>query len=551
MKNSFFKILSAAFAALVLSAACSKTDLPQQAQKGGHVENLVIGTNLAQQNDFSSQRQRPDALQYNALTQAHFVYTDKNGKIHPYFFKSFSISKDAKQLVFTFPSTAVWHDGKPVTKDDILFTFDFMKNVRKTGSLKNLEKWEITGENECTLTFSEPDAYYWINNAVLSAFVFPKHVWEGVEDYRQYNGKDAALGCGPYRLVSLDKDSQTSVYEAVPQNAFLGELTVDKITVQTYSGEDTLMFAMANGEIDAMFNYANSVDVTVIDSFKGTDGIDFGESDYAGNYQVTYGMERKPCTDIAFRKACRLAFDYGKLAAVINGSYGTAPGAGIIPPSCKGFDPSLPILKTDIKEAARLLDEAGYKDINGDGFREYPDGSELKVMVTQQFSTRNKELFNRMSDVIMASLKNIGVKTYVDEESLRNDEVWEQNIIDGNYDISIGYTTSGMAQYTSAFRYFLADPRFEGENTWIWGTFHNDEFKDTFFAMQRASDDETYIKNVRKLQAMANDVAFAQALCWEKCFFPYRTDKYEGWDNYPSWGVIHPTTWFELRTIKK
>ena len=108
-----------------------------------------------------------------------------------------------------------------------------------------------------------------------------------------------------------------------------------------------------------------------------------------------------------------------------------------------------------------------------------------------------------------------------------------------------------MAQYTSAFRYFLADPRFEGENTWIWGTFHNDEFKDTFFAMQRASDDETYIKNVRKLQAMANDVAFAQALCWEKCFFPYRTDKYEGWDNYPSWGVIHPTTWFELRTIKK
>ena len=134
MKNSFFKILSAAFAALVLFAACSKTDLARQAQKGGHVENLIIGTNSAQQNDFSSQKQR-DGLQYNALTQAHFVYADKNGKIHPYFFKSFSISKDAKQFVFTFPSTAVWHDGKPVTKDDILFTFDFMKNGRKTGSL--------------------------------------------------------------------------------------------------------------------------------------------------------------------------------------------------------------------------------------------------------------------------------------------------------------------------------------------------------------------------------------------------------------------------------
>ena len=101
MKNSFFKILSAAFAALVLFAACSKTDLARQVQKGGHVENLIIGTNSAQQNDFSSQKQR-DGLQYNALTQAHFVYADKNGKIHPYFLNPLAFPKMQNNLSLLF-----------------------------------------------------------------------------------------------------------------------------------------------------------------------------------------------------------------------------------------------------------------------------------------------------------------------------------------------------------------------------------------------------------------------------------------------------------------
>lgn len=548
------KMLAMLLAVLMILAGCSPSKPEEGASTSAdnegqvkHVKNLIIGT-TAENNVFNihSQKDAFGRLNYNALTQGNFVYRDKDSQLKPFFFKSFEISEDGKELDFTFPTNAVWHDGKPVTTEDILFTFDYMKNVKQVGSLANLESWEITGENSCKLTFSEPDAYYWLNSSAMNnACVFPKHIWENVTDYAEYTEEDAAIGCGPYKLVSKDKDAQTSYYEAVPENNYAGEVTVDSVTLQSYSGEDTLMMAMVNGEIDAMFNYANPIDATIMDTVIGKPDVDPGESDYAGQYQLTYGMERAPGNDIAFRKAARLAMDYDKLATVINGKYGMAPGSGIITPSCKGYDPSLPKLAQNVEEAKKILDEAGYVDKDNDGYREFPDGSPMDVMVTPQFS-KSQELLNRIADTIMESMKQVGIKTHIDEESLRNSEIWEKNITDGKYDLSIGYTTSGMAAYSSAFRYFLADPRFEGEKTWIWGTYHNDEYKDTFFAMQQAVNDEEYITNVKKLQKMAYEDAFAQALAWEKSFFPYRTDKYQGWDNYPSWGVIHARTWYEL-----
>ena len=365
-----------------------------------------------------------------------------------------------------------------------------------------------------------------------------------MEDYSSVTGPEAAIGCGPYKLVWSDQDSQTSYYEAVPENDFLGEITVDSVTLQSYSDESTLMMAMMQGDIDAMYNYANPIDASVIDTVKGTPDIDLGESAFSGCYQLEYGKDRMPGSDKNFREAASLALNYEQLASTINGEYGQIPGKGIIPPSCKGYDEALPTLEYNPDKAEQLLEEAGYKDIDGDGYREMPDGSEMDVSVTPQYSS-SMDLRMRIAEVIMKSLDEVGIKNHLDEESISNSEVWEDNMTKGNYDFSITLTTSGMASYSTAFRYFMAELR-EGESSWIWGTVHDEEFKKDYYAMTQAVSDEVYIENCKKLQKYMADTIDAQALCWETAFFPYRTDKYTGWNNYPSWGVINSTTWFEL-----
>lgn len=531
--------------ALILALSClSGAALAEDGPK--HVANLVVGTTAANNTfNMTTQKDAFGRMNYNGLTQGNYVYRDANGDLQPYFFESYEISEDGTVLDFTWHKGAIWHDGQPVTDEDIIFSFEYQRDVKKVGGLSNLVNIEITGENAARLTFSEPDVYYYLNTSCMNtACMYAKHIWEGVEDYSNYTGEDAAVGCGPYRLVSYDVDSQTSYYEAVPENAFLGEITVDSVTVQSYADQASLMMALANGEVDAYYTYASPIDATLIESFTGMDGLELGQSDFSGSYQMLFGCSRTPGDDVNFRQAIAYAIDYPTIAATTSGSYGKTPNRGVLNPACKGFDGSIAMLEYSPDTAGEMLDAAGYADADGDGWRDLPDGTAMDLAVVPQYSSK-MEVRSRIGEIVCTSLKAVGVNCHIDEEAISNSEVWEDKITREDYDISITFCTSGVAAYSTAFRYMLAELR-EGDSGWHWGSYHSDALKDAFYAMTEAINDTQYLENVTRLQHMADEEMFAMTLDWETAFFPYRTDRYEGWDNWNSWGVIHAETWFTL-----
>lgn len=222
-----------------------------------HVKNLVVG--ITGSNDtfnLVSQSGAFGRMNYNNVANAYFAYTNGDNEIKPYFLTSYEISEDGTELAITFPLDKVWHDGQPVTAEDVQFSFEYYRDVSKNSYIKSLEHIEVTGENSMTLKFSKADAYSYMANGATSQSVLPKHIWEKVDEPKDYAGEDAAIGCGPYKLSSYDLDAGTSYFEAVPQNSYLGELTVDAITVRTYSSQDALLMALMSGEIDAIFDYA-------------------------------------------------------------------------------------------------------------------------------------------------------------------------------------------------------------------------------------------------------------------------------------------------------
>ena len=100
----------------------------------------------------------------------------------------------------------------------------------------------------------------------------------------------------------------------------------------------------------------------------------------------------------------------------------------MIPPSCKGYDESLGSLEFDADKAAEMLDEAGYKDVDGDGYRELPDGSPMDLSVIPQYSSKSMDMRNRVAEVIMNSLDKVGIKNHVDSDSISNSEIWEDMV---------------------------------------------------------------------------------------------------------------------------
>ena len=181
-------------------------------------------------------------------------------------------------------------------------------------------------------------------------------------------------------------------------------------------------------------------------------------------------------------------------------------------------------------------------DADGDGWRDMPDGSGLNVLITPQYNKTRQALYLRIAEVLKTNLEAVGVQTTMDEESVRNSDHATEVRKQGTYELYIGYTSPGVAMYDTAFMYMIGN---NGNNPW--GTCLLPEFVAAYEAKKTAGSYEAYNAAMKELQALADEQVVGLALCWDKAYFPYRTDHYEGWTNFPGWGVINYKTWFSTR----
>ena len=517
------------------------------ADPNAHVENLVIGT-IAQPDATSiySQSGAIGKFQYNCVTNPTFFFPNENNEVQGYFAKSYEISEDGCELVMTFPTDKHWHDGEPVTADDVVFTMEYRRDVIKSPALKNLTEVRVDNEGQVTCVFSQPDAYYWVRSNPITQGVLPKHIWEKVDDPSNYAEPDAAIGCGPYSLTSVDTDAGIVVFDAYPGNGYLGEIKVDRITLKSYSSKDSELMALANKEIDLIYDYASPTSYTLLDVIAGKDFIDEGRSEYSGCNQATFGMLSAANQVYEFREAVVKCLDWDLIRQLSCGDYGQTPGSGVIPPVNVGYDDSLWKFYTDVDEANSILDKAGFADADGDGFRELPDGTPFTYKVSSQMTKAKQELFNRIGEIMVDGLKKIGVNAYYDTDALTSSEANKAMVTEGAYDLFIGYTTSGVASYRTAIWYFL-NRAVAGSGGYNWGdTLDDPALNKAYEALQDANSDEEYVAAVKELQKIVSENLYGFALTWEDCFFPYRTDEFDNLLYYPAIGVVTPVLFYNI-----
>ena len=512
----------------------------------GVVEELKIGTLTAPEVfNMSNDDSAFGRMNYTSFCAAPLLEFDANNMAQPYLMTSWEVSEDNCEIIATFAvdQGITWHDGELLTMDDIIFSLDYLPNVAGHSHMQAIDEVEQLDETTLRIHFDSPSAFLFLNNC-MSVWPIPKHIWEGLEDPEAYAEPDAAVGCGPYRFVRFDEEAQTMYYEAVGESYMGRPLTVQSVTVRTYDSSDALIMALRSGEVDAMYNYSTSISATQLDSITGVEGLDPGMSDKPGCYQLVFGFQAQPTDDLAFRQAVSKALDYELLAVSIGGKDAQVPGAGFIPPSNLGYDAELPRLAQDVEAARTILDEAGYADTDGDGWRELPGGSAMEVLLTPQVTKTTQSLYLRMAEIIQSNLADVGVKVILDEESVRNSDHQTEVRRSLKYELYLGATSAGVAQYRTGFYYMIDTPEFPG-----WGSCNIPEYSEAYRAVFFSSNYDEYLENIKNMQELNAEQLFGIALCWEKCYFPYRTDRYEGWNNYPGRGVINNSTWYNLRPV--
>jgi len=499
-----------------------------------------------------SQRSAYGQANYHSFSQLNLWRVDENLELtgDGCFFNSWDVAEDNLSLVLHFDPLGelMWHDGQPVTIDDVIFTFNHYKD-NNIATFQNIENVEIESDTSIRLTFKEPTAFGFMHSTTLSSYLLPKHVWENVEDPRTYDGEDAVIGCGPFKFVSVDSAAQISYYEAVKDYP-IGDITIDKVELKSYADQSAIIMAMMNDEVDVMYTYSAPLDHTLLSVIEAQPDIDQGGSTDPSTFQLIFGFGTNPTDDYNFRKGLSYAFDYELIAQAISGGYGEMATTGAASPSQKGYDPNYPLNEYNVDEANKYLDEGGFIDTDGDGFRELPDGSEMIIEVFRHYYPPELvPIYERIAEIMRVNLEKVGVQMTLDEQAWSDNQEYILDTMRNNrYQLMLITTPLSMVTWGGITNYVADLEEISGR---FFGSYQDSEYLEAYKKMLYSTNYQDYEDGYRDVQRMnSEDVT---ALVWEitTSHYPYRIDKFTGWINYPGVGTVNGDLWYNLKPIAK
>lgn len=299
-----------------------------------------------------------------------------------------------------------WHDGTPVTSADIKFTVEAINspayNPESTDGFDRIGGVDIVDAQSAVLHYTEVYAPYQLQ---FMRGLLPKHVLEGrdIDTANDYNR--APLGTGPYRVAEW-KSGEHIRLEAVP-DYWQGTQypQVKTLLFKFIPNTNTRINQLKNGEVDmvVMFPWDKHREVAAIP------GVTVHRTDGNGYEHVTLNQRAFPAlADVRVRQALTHAVDRELISKTI--LEGLAPVThGPVQPVSWAHNPNVRKYAYDVNRAKALLDEAGWRDANGDGVRERNGRRFAFTMITQAgFAVREN-----VAQVLQRQFRDVGVEVAV------------------------------------------------------------------------------------------------------------------------------------------
>jgi len=542
--NDFSKIMIICIIASVFSVvwllapalATSSTDA-----SSGNALTLRAGLYTMEFKPVFNALTRPSYNDLNELygtTHVGLAIFDSDLTPKPCLASKWEASSDGNSIKFHLVKNATWHDGKPVTAEDVKFTYEYWrdKNLYRQGGWLNayLDSVEVLDNYTGVIHLKKPYAYYFIKSLFPSVYIIPMHVWENVDKPREYAKPDGMIGCGPFIFEEIDRDADTAYFKANP-NYFKGKPAIDRIEWRHFRTVDSALLALKKGEIDVLMEYEPPAGV-LAPSLLGEKNVTIDVGPNPGLPLLIFNYKKYPLNVTDFRKAVSYAIDYQSLVDAIEAGYGEVPGAGILPSCMTESNPDLPKLEYNLTKANEILDSLNFIDTNGDGIRNLPSGSELKFQVVAW----NNQKDMRVAEMLSHMLKKAGIEfePYTNDLPVLQKMVW----VDRSYDMHIDFHDP----YMTALGFATIDlvPQ-------QYGTCTDPKFSELYNTTMSAKTAEEMKTAVYKLQDYYARELPGIVLYWTKSIYPYRSDKFEGWVPIEGYGLTSHQSWFSIKPVKR
>ena len=396
------RIAVAGALAVVSTVAGCGGEPPAERPPGDRPLVLGYAGELQTLNPLISTDQNANELIYYLVFTPLVTYDESFG-VRPWLARSWDL--DETGVTFELRDDVTWHDGTPVTAEDVKFTFDLAKDPAvasplASAYLSQVESAEILGPVRIRFAFAAPHA------EPLEDFFWPPvpaHLLSDVapEEMARHPFGREPVGSGPYRFVSWDVGQGLEFLAADTWPSDLGgPPAIRRVSYRFIPEPTTRLAQLRRGEIhldgpisprDAE-RVADDPEIEVV-------AFPWRQFTYIG-----WNTLREPFRDAEARRALAMAIDRDELLEAIMLGHGR-PASSVIPP-WHPFDPGLEPLPHAPDSAAAIFERLGWRDSDGDGVRER-DGENLGFELLA--SSRNPA-FADLVQVIQAQLADVGVE---------------------------------------------------------------------------------------------------------------------------------------------
>ena len=323
-----------------------------------------------------------------------------------------------------------WSDGKPITVDDIIFSFDIYSdpkvNSRLFGLFENffssddlhidIEKtFRINSDKSVTIFFKDYSNFSLldINHAIV-----PKHLYDGIkrDDVETAELNFKPVTSGAFKLYKWERDQKIHLKSDSLCYLFNGE-NIQEIIFKIVPDEFSLITQLQKGEIELI----EDVKSEKVKELDGNENIALGsikgrDFDYVGwnniDPEAFSKKQIKPNKFFAstkIKKALSLAINRNEIFQSVIGKFGEVYDSPISPIFKSYVDQSLKKYEYNPTRAKQMLAEEGWKDLNGDGILE--KGSQKFSF--KMFSNTGNPTREFASTIIKNNLKEVGVDVEV------------------------------------------------------------------------------------------------------------------------------------------
>lgn len=512
--------------ALIL-AACKPAEAPAAPEEAASAEpvTMTVGTT------YIWDTANPTFGWYN-YTLRYMIYdtlVEEMGisDFQPGLAESWEVSDDGLVWTFKIREGVTFHDGTPCDANAVAWSLNWtLENDIETFAFYLYNFAEIVALDDTTLQVTLSDPVGNMEYLLMYVWILPESVWGSMtyDEVMEFEDLSAAVGTGPYILKEW-VEGEYLILEA-NQDYWRGAPAIDEIIWREFATEDAAVQALIAGEIDVIA--ADTIPATAIETLQADPNIEVPimESTTIDELIINShenGSQPASLWDPAVRLAIAYAIDKQQ---IINVAYlGNADPASVIIPTSMGdwHNSDVEDIPFDVAAGNKVLDDAGYVDSDGDGVREYSDGTPLEY----RFYATDRATNARTLEIISNGLSQIGISappTLMDEDSLIG--------LFPAFDFDLMYWGWGLDPDPDfAMLIFTCDQREEGG--WSDSGYCNDEFEQMYAEQAITVDHETRRQLIWDMSAKLFEERPYIVLSYVKNIQAYRSDRFTGFNLEP------------------